>query len=167
MDGIDIVFRLAGAFYLIAGWLGLRAILLDSVLDKALAAISADTPEPAEEWRRRLLGALTILVGASGAALLFMNFWALPLFLLVTASQAVWFAGLRGLFIKPEDDDDRSRRQVANAAILYAAVTLGVVWLWRAGRLRPWDEPFGAARRLDLAPLLWRNRAATGSRTTP
>lgn len=37
------------------------------------------------------------------------------------------------------------RSQVRNAAILYGAVALGVVWLWSAGRLLPWGEPFGVA----------------------
>src|SRR5690606_18803139 len=46
MDAIDIAFRLAGGFYLFAGWFGLRAILMDSVLDKALAALSAGKEDP-------------------------------------------------------------------------------------------------------------------------
>ena len=157
MDAIDIAFRLAGGFYLFAGWFGLRAILMDSVLDKALAALSAGKEDPAETRRRWILGASTVLIGASGAALLTMSRWALPLFLACAASQAVWIGGARRLLIAPEDDDETGRRQVVNAAILYGAVTLGVVWLWSAGRLLPWGEPFGlAGTALTAAGLgLW------------
>ncbi len=143
MDAIDVVFRLAGAFYLFAGWFGLRAILMDSLLDKALAAISSGSEDQTEKRRRWFIGIMTIAVGASGAALLAMSRWALPLFLFAAASQALWIAGARRFFIAKEDDDDSGRRQVVNAAILYGAVTVGVVWLWREGRLLPWDEPLG------------------------
>lgn len=143
MDAIEIVFRLAGAFYVFAGWFGLRAILMDSVLDKALAALSAGKEDVSEKRRRWILGVLTVLVGASGAALLAMSSWALPLFVLCTALQAAWVGGVRRLVIAPEYDDEAGRRQVLNAAIVYGAVTIGVVWLWRTGRLLPWDEPFG------------------------
>ncbi|MCO5159007.1 MAG: hypothetical protein M9945_20110 [Aquamicrobium sp.] len=143
MDAIDVVFRLIGAFYVFAGWLGLRAILMDSVLDKALAALSAGKEDPSETRRRWILGASTVLIGASGAALLTMSSWALPLFVFCAASQAIWIGGARRFFIAPEDDDEAGRRQVRNAAILYGAVALGVVWLWGTGRLLPWDEPFG------------------------
>ncbi len=143
MDAIDVIFRLVGAFYVFAGWLGLRAILMDSVLDKALAALSAGKEDPSEARRRWILGASTVLIGASGAALLTMSSWALPLFVFCAASQAIWIGGARRFFIAPDDDDEAGRSQVRNAAILYGAVTLGVVWLWSTGRLLPWDEPFG------------------------
>lgn len=145
MDVIDILFRLAGGFYLVAGWFALRAILMDSVLDKALAALSAGKEDPTERRRRWVVGTSTVAVGASGAALALMSSWALPLFLAGTAAQAVWIAGARRFFIAAEDDDEASRRQVVNAAILYAAVTVGVVWLWGQGRLSPWDDATGIA----------------------
>lgn len=145
MDAVDILFRLAGGFYLVAGWLGLRAILMDSVLDKALAALTMGKEDPAERRRRLVVGASTVGVGASGAALALMSFWALPLFLAGTAAQAVWIGGARRFFIAAEDDDEASRRQVVNAAILYAAVGVGVVWLWGQGRLSPWNDPPGIA----------------------
>ena len=157
MDTIDIVFRLAGVFYLFAGWFGLRAVLLDSVLDKALAALSAGKEDPSERRRRWIVGISTVVIGACGAALLLMSRWALPLFLLSTLAQAVWIAGARRFFISEEEDEETSRRQVVNAAIIYAAVTIGVVWLWREGRLLPWDEPLGVAGTALAASglLIW------------
>ena len=149
MDATDIFFRLAGGFYLFAGWFGIRAIAMASVLDKALAALSAGKEDPTERRRRWIVGMSTVIVGASGAALVVLSNWALPLFVASTAAQAAWIAGGRRFFISEEEDDEKSRRQVVNAAILYGAVTVGVVWLWSAGRLAPWEDPLGIA-----APLL-------------
>lgn len=149
MDATDIFFRLAGGFYLFAGWFGIRAIATDSVLDKALAALAAGKEDPTERRRRWVVGTSTAFIGASGAALVVFSSWALPLFVASTAAQAAWIAGGRRFFISEEDDDEKTRRQVVNAAILYGAVTAGVVWLWSAGRLAPWGDPLGIA-----APLL-------------
>lgn len=145
MDATDIFFRLAGGFYLVAGWFGVRTVLMDSLLDKALAALSAGKEDPAERGRRWIVGTSTVGIGASGAALLAMSSWALPLFLASTAAQAAWIAGGRRFFIPEEEDDEAARRQVVNAPILYGAVTAGVVWLWSAGRLAPWGDPLGIA----------------------
>ena len=148
MDIIDLLFRGVGLFYLVGAYFGLRAILMDSVLDKALAALSAAPEDPTEKHRRYLMGALTVGFGAGGAALLMMSILALPLFLLALAAQIIWLAGARRLFVRAEDDDPQSARQVANAAVLYAAATLGVVWLWWTGRLGPWDDPLVIAATL-------------------
>ena len=157
MDAIDTVFRFVGGFYLFAGWLGLRAILLDSVLDKALTAISAGKADPKEHGRRWVLGASTVAIGASGAALMTMSAWALPLFVGSVAAQTVWIGGARRFFIAAGEDEEASRRQIVNAAILYGLVAIGVVWLWDAGRLQPFDEPVGVvATTLAAAGLgLW------------
>lgn len=66
MDAIDVVFRLAGAFYVFAGWLGQRAILMDSVLDKALAALSAGRGAKAA-WRAEGLAIAEALKAILGA----------------------------------------------------------------------------------------------------
>ena len=157
MDAIDTAFRLVGGFYLFAGWLGLRAILLDSVLDKALAALSAGKADRKESGRRWVLGTSTVAIGASGAALMALSAWALPLFVGGVAAQAVWIGGARRFFIAAGEDDEASRRQLVNAAILYGLAAIGVVWLWGAGRLQPFDEPVGVvATTLAAAGLgLW------------
>lgn len=161
MDATDIFFRLAGGFYLVAGWFGVRTVLMDSLLDKALAALSAGKEDPAERGRRWIVGTSTVGIGASGAALLAMSSWALPLFLASTAAQAAWIAGGRRFFIPEEEDDEAARRQVVNASILYGAVTAGVVWLWSAGRLAP-----GATRSASPRPRSPRRGWAHGSSTT-
>lgn len=156
MDPIDILFRAVGLFYLLAGWLGLRAIAMDAVLDKAIAAIAAKGEDPKEASKRRVLAGLSVMVGASGAALALLSFWALPLFLASTLFQALWISGGRRLFIDAGDEDgERGRRQVTNAAILYAAATAGVAWLWWGGRLGPWHDPVPALGIVAVAAGLY------------
>lgn len=145
MDPIDIFFRFVGLFYLVAAWFALRAMLMDSLLDKALAAITLSKEDPKERLRRQIIGAATVVMGTGGAALLLMSALALPLFAASLAAQGVWIAGARRLVIPAEDDDAQSVRQLVRSTLLYAAATLGVVWLWRAGRLGPWDDLLVAA----------------------
>jgi len=140
MDLIDPLFRAVGLFYVFAGYTSLRAILMDAFLDRAISALGAGREDPLEGTRRRLLGALGVSVGAGGAALALMSSWALPLFLLNTAAQALWLAGARRRFIAPQEDEESGRRQVANAALLYAVATAAVAWLWWTGRLGPWGD---------------------------
>lgn len=145
MDPIDLLFRGVGLFYLAASYFALRAILMDSVLDKAIAAISLSGEDPKERLRRQIVGTATVAFGAGGAALLLLSTLALPLFLANLAAQGIWLAGARRIVIPAEDDDAQSVRQLVMSTLLYAAATLGVVWLWRAGRLGPWDDPLAAA----------------------
>lgn len=139
MDPIDILLRGVGLFYVLAGWLGLRAVMMDAMLDKAIAAISMKAEGTKEATRRRVLACFTVMIGASGAALALLSFWALPLFALNTALQAIWIFGGRRLLI--DDDDAASRRQVTNAAILYGLAAAGVVWQWWHDGLGPWNDP--------------------------
>lgn len=154
MDLIDIVPRLAGLFYVFAGYASLRAIIMDAFLDRALSALGSAAEDPTEAARRRVLGTFSVGVGAGGAALALMSFWALPLFVSGAVLQALWLAWIRGFFITPEEDDEQSRRQVANAAVIYAVATVGVIWLWWAGRLGPWDDMVAIAGTVVAAACL-------------
>ena len=145
MDLIDPFFRAVGAFYLAGSYFLLRTILMDSVLDKALSALSASAEDGKEKGRRLIVGFFSVLYGAGGMALMLMSSWALPLFAASLAAQVVWLFWGRRFFIPAEEDDEASVRQIRNASILYLAATLGVVWLWRDGRLGPWDDPLAAA----------------------
>lgn len=145
MDPLDLVFRAGGLFYVFAGYVLLRAILMDAFLDKALSALTLDKMDARESGRRKVLGAMAVCVGASGAALALLSFWALPLFAFTLAAQVLWIGWARALFVTPEDDEPQSRRGNVNAAILYAVATVGVAALWQAGRLGPWDDPVVAA----------------------
>lgn len=168
MDPIDILFRAVGLFYVLAGWLGLRAIAMDAMLDRAIAAIGSHAEDPKEASKRHLLASLSVMVGASGAALALFSFWALPLFLANTLFQALWISGGRRLFTDAGDGEG-GRRQVANAAILYAAVTAGVAWLWWGGRLGPWHDPVPVLGIIGVAAglYLWLMRSLSWTPHSP
>ena len=141
MDVIDIVFRLVGVFYAFGGMVAIRTMVLDAALDRALAMITLK-PEPARAIARRwLLGAGAVLTGVSGVALAALSQWAVPLFLVGTTLQIVWLFWARHAFPPEDADDARGRRQTTNAALGYAIVLLGVVWLANADRLAPLDQP--------------------------
>lgn len=152
MDPLDIFFRAVGAFYLAGSYFALRAVLMDSVLDKALSALTLSPEDGREKGRRLAVGFFSVLFGAGGMALMLLNFWALPLFLASLAAQVVWLFWGRRFFIPVEEDDAASVNQLRNSSTLYAVATLGVVWIWQSGRLGPWDDPLAAA--LTAATLL-------------
>lgn len=142
---IDIAARLIGAFYAFGGWLALRYLLTDDLLDKMIAALKVAQPEPRDVVRRRVLACVGLLTCLSGVALLLLSQWAVVLFLVTLAAQAallVW----AGRAFPPRDAADRQgRRATINAAIVYAAMTAVVLWLQSDGRLSSWTDPVGPA----------------------
>jgi len=140
---IDIVARLIGAFYAFGGWLALRYLLTDDLLDKMIAALKVAQPEPKDVVRRRVLAGVGLLTCLSGVALLLLSRWAPVLFLAGLAAQGallVW----AGRTFPPKDAADRKgRRGTINAAVVYSAVTAVVLWLQADGRLSSWSDPVG------------------------
>lgn len=145
MDPVDLFFRAVGVFYALAGLAVTRAMLMDGLLDKALAAITLKAEQPKERIRRGLLGTGAVVTGASGAALALLSFWALPLFLLNVAIQAGWLWWARTAFVPEDEEEAQGRRRSLNTAAIYAVAALGVAWLWRDGRLGPWNDAVAAA----------------------
>ena len=145
MDAIDITARLVGAFYVFGGIVALRALAMDSVVDQALASLTLSRPDPDEVLRRWILAATSVVTGVSGLSLVVLSGWAPWLFLLNLGLQAGWlvFAGKR---FPPEDDADAvGRRQVANAALIWAVATAMVLWLNLQDRLAPLTDPWRGA----------------------
>ena len=117
MDAIDITARLVGAFYVFGGVMTLRAIAMDAVLDKALAAITLGRPDHDGELRRRVLTALSLVTAEAGGALLLLGGLAPWLFLLNLGLQAGWLFWARTRFPPEDEEDARGRRQSARAAV--------------------------------------------------
>lgn len=141
MDLVEIFFRSTGAFYLFAGYVAARAMLLSVVADRMIATL-ADDPQPSGMAGKHLvLGASVVVTAASGVALALMSFWALPLFTAGAAMQTGWLAWARGNAPPRDAEERRGRHRTINAAIIYVAVTLGVLWLWEEGRLGRADDP--------------------------
>lgn len=141
-----------GAFYVFAGVVVMRAMVLDSAMNQMLAALN-DPVAPKEVLKSRVLTAGALLTLAGGAALMLLSPLAAPLF----AVGALWQAGYllwAEKALPPEDDDEaRGRQQTKNAFVVYLAATAFVVWLAAQGLLRPWDVPV-ATHSIDAAVIV-------------
>ena len=151
---VDIALRLLGVFYAFAGIIGMRALVMDHLMDQMLYGLTLK-PVAAKEHRRRwLMGSSTLAIGMGGAALMVLSLWAVPLFLFGATTQAIYLVWARTTF-PPEDDSDRKgRSQTINAAILYGAATLLVCLAAAAGALRPWLDPWALVIPLAGLALL-------------
>ncbi|ODT82755.1 MAG: hypothetical protein ABS76_06780 [Pelagibacterium sp. SCN 64-44] len=137
---MDILLRLVGAFYLLAGMIAMRAVVMDRMMDQMLSAISM-TPQPAREAQRRWLWGISALaIGMGGAALMVLSLWAVPLFLVGLLTQIVYLVWARKAFPPEDADEAKGRRQTINAAIVYGAASLGVFLAAWTGLLHPWRD---------------------------
>lgn len=142
MIGAEIVLRAIGAFYIFAVIVGMRAMVMDHLMDQVLAGISLQPVPAKDRYRRWLLVSSVLAIGMGGMALLVLSVWAVPLFLFGAATQAFYLVWARTAF-PPEDDSDRAgRRQTTNAGMLYGVATLLVCLAAGFGLLRPWFDPW-------------------------
>lgn len=113
-----------GAFYLLGGLSALRQARLNLMLDRALVAVSVLTITREDRIVGAWMFAAAVLTVGSGAALLVLSRWAVPVFVLCWLSQAVYL--LWAMRTK-----DYGRMATIQAFGLYTAATLVVVWLHR------------------------------------
>lgn len=140
----QILLRVVGIFYLLAGLAGLRVMATDHLLDQMLAGISMQPTPAREAVRRRLLRAGSFAVGLSGAALMVLSVWAVPLFVVASGLQIGWLLWARNNYPPEDDNDRRGRRQTTNAAIIYTVMAAAVVWLGLQGTFTPWFDGWAA-----------------------
>jgi len=168
MDVLKFAMQAFGLLYAAGALFVIRSMAMSELLDRVIGAIEMKKPETKDAVRRWLLGGGAVLTGASGVSLFLASSWALPLFAANTVLQAGWLAWARTAF-KPEDEEDaQGRRRTTNAALVCAAATLAVAYLWRDGRLYPFDDmPTAAASAAALLAygcyLVWMLRWKGGS----
>jgi hypothetical protein len=171
MDAVFILPRLVGVFYLLAGLAGLHAMAMDSLMDKMLAALTLKPTPRAEFIRRWMLVSGSFAVGLSGAALMVLSLWAVPLFLLAAGLQWGWLGWARRGYPVTSALEAKGRSQTTNAALIYSLMTALVVWLGLSGRLQPWLDPWAlfiplvaiALSLFAFRHLLWRPRSRAGA----
>jgi hypothetical protein len=146
--GAEITLRAIGAFYVFAGIVGMRAMVMDHLLDQMLAGITLKPIPQKEHHRRWLLIASTLAIGMGGMALMVLNLWAVPLFLFGAATQAFYLIWARQTFPVEDDVERTGRRQTTNAALIYFGATALVCLAAAFGLLRDWLDPWAA-----LVPL--------------
>lgn len=143
-----------GFFYVIAGFVVLRAIALGNLLDRALEAIQQSKPDPKEQTKTVVLTIGAYLTAASGASLVTLSSVATILFVLNALVQGGYLAWATKA-LPPEDEADRKgRQQTINAFVIYAAVTAFVAWLGYKGGLRPWPRDAEAVLIELIAPAM-------------
>lgn len=113
-----------GGFYVVAGLIALRHILISWLLDRRFA----DTiPQSAsEQTADRMLAACSVLLLASGLALLMLQRWAIIAFLACWSAQAVYLLWAQRWFQPKCAVSTRGRRDTVNAFAIYSVAT-GVV----------------------------------------
>jgi hypothetical protein len=127
-----------GAFYVFAGFVVMRSMAMERLMDKVLAALN-DPTDATDQMRVAVLSAGAVLTLASGAALAILSPLALPLFaanVVVQGGYLLWATRA----IPPEDAlAAQGRSQTRNAFVIYCVATAFVVWLSAQGQLRPWS----------------------------
>lgn len=124
-----------GAFYVFAGFVVMRAMMIDKLMDQMLTALNSP-PDAGEAARSRILSAGSYLTLASGAALTLLSPLALALFALNTLVQGGYLAWA-GSALPPKDAlEARGRQQTRNAFVIYVAAAAFVGWLALQGHLR-------------------------------
>ena len=142
MIAAEIALRAIGAFYIFAGIVGMRAMIMDHLMDQVLAGISLQPVPAKDHYRRWLLCGSVLAIGMGGTALLVPSLWAVPLFLFGATAQAFYLVWARTAFPPKNESDRTGRRQTINAGMLYAAATLLVCIAAGLGLLRPWLDPW-------------------------
>lgn len=138
----EILLRLVGGVYVLAGAALMRSLVMDHVLDQALSGLTLQPIPARDHIRRWLLGSGSLAIGMGGAALMVMSTWAVPLFLFGAANQAIYFVWAHRAFPPDEADAATGRSRGTNAALFYGGITALACWLGWTGQLHPWLDPW-------------------------
>ncbi|MGQ3354365.1 MAG: hypothetical protein ACT6XY_08305 [Phreatobacter sp.] len=147
MNGAEIALRLVGAFYVLAGLIAARQMVMEAFLDKALAGLTLKPVSRADRLRGRWMLGIAAGVFGGGVLLLALSILALPAFLACAAAQATYLGHAAPRLIDPEDPPDPAgRRRTRNAFLVYLCATGLVAAAAAEGHLRwPSDDPWPAA----------------------
>lgn len=147
MNGVEIVIRFVGAFYVLAGLFAARQMMMESLLDNALAGLTLKPVPEADRRRGRWMLGIAASVFAGGVLLLVLSVLALPAFLAGSVAQGVYLGYVAPRLIDPEEPPDPAgRRGTRNAFLIYLAATAFVGSVASAGHLLwPGEDPWPAA----------------------
>ncbi len=174
MSGVEIILRLVGAFYVLAGLLVARRMVVEVFLDKALSGLTMKPVPHADQVRGRWMLGIAASVFASAVLLLALSVLAFPAFLAGAAVQGAYLGHVAPRLVDPEEPPDPAgRRGTRNAFLIYLAATAFVAWAAVAGHLRwpgkdPWPAAIaGVAIAAFAAYHMAKMRAPLGGRYSP
>jgi len=124
-----------GVFYVVAGFVVMRAMMMDRLMDQVLAALNSPG-DPADAVRSRILSFGSFLTLASGAALAILSPLALLLFGANTVVQGGYLLWAERALPPKDALEARGRQQTRNAFVIYVAAAAFVAWLALQGHLR-------------------------------
>lgn len=166
-----VLLAVIGLFYIFAGLVLARQVMLDRVLTRAIEMISFEKPGRIERFETIWMTSGAILVFASGAALIFLSGIAVWLFAAALLQQVVYLTWLAPrYFDRDEEPDPAGRRQSVNAAFIFGACALGVAAAALSGKLLPLTgdgvPSLVAAGSMVAAYVVWiatKSRMPTGN----
>jgi hypothetical protein len=140
-DLSDVMLRVVGGFYALAGYVAARSALMSQFLDRAIAAIAAQKPKAMETAQNAWLLIAAVFVLAGGVLLMAGLAIAAPVFALSSLGQIAYLFFVAPRYFDVEDPPDESgRRASTNAFVLYLAATAFVLWGAYTGKLVGIDD---------------------------
>jgi hypothetical protein len=127
-----------GVFYVLAGVFALRQVLINWRMERMIAAVLPSFPPSSMTERAAdvMLAMGSVLVLASGAALMLLQPWAVLVFLACWGAQAAYLLWAQRWYRPRDPISARGRRQTLNAFAVYSLATLLVLSMPLAGLLR-------------------------------
>lgn len=129
---------LIGAFYIFAGFVVMRTMAMDSLLDRVLMALDPKAANRNEALRTRVLQVGAVLTLASGVALAIVSPLAPYLFVANTLVQGGYIIWADRAFPPEDAMDAQGRQRTKNAFVVFLAATAYVVWAYVQNGLREW-----------------------------
>lgn len=136
-----------GAFYTFAGFVVLRSMALNGLLDAALEAITLKKTDAKDRIQSRLLTFGGCLTFASGLALMTLSPWATLIFAANTIVQGAYLVWAWKALPPESEREKEGRNQTINAFVIYLAAFAFVVYAQSQGVLAHWP--------LDVGSLSW------------
>ena len=155
-----IILATIGAFYVFAGLVLARQMLIDRMLSRAIEMISLEKQSRVETLQRVWMTVSAILIFAAGATLFCLSRLAVWLFVAALLQQVLYLTWVAPRYFDAENEPDHAgRRQSTNATILFGAMTLAVVAAATNGNLLPLSgaglPPLFLSVALTLAFAVW------------
>lgn len=174
---IAVLFGLPGAFYMFGGFVVVRAIAMDALIDTAIEGIEfaqdSSRPSGKNQLKRHFLGAMAFISFAGGAFLFVQSAVASVLFCLSLVMQLFYIAVLAPKYFDIDEDGDlerTDRRATINAMILYSVVTFCLLLVQHFGVLPSfppaWSQRETAGLVLTLAFAVYAFRLVQSSNLT-
>lgn len=138
---MEILARLIGVFYVVGGLFVVRVMVMDALMDRMLAGITAGKVPTKDRVRAVLLLTGAVLTALSGLALVMLSAWSTVLFAANVAVQGAWLL-IAAKWFRPDDASEaKGRSRTTNAFLGYLAASALVAHLWNTGKLGPWMDP--------------------------